>query len=123
MSKMTVIQLLNKIANGEEVPEKINYNGTLYSYNEGIDYENKFNNFLMGNAVCICSEGLNNEVEIIGEPQEHKIPEKLTETTLYGVPILNKKELSNITLTNKRDIVDIKDKINEILDYLEEINE
>ena len=60
------------------------------------------------------------KIELEEEPQEHKIPEKLTETTLYGVPILNKKELSNITLTNKRDIVDIKDKINEILDYLEE---
>ena len=58
--------------------------------------------------------------KFVEEPQEHKIPEKLTETTLYGVPILNKKELSNITLTNKRDIVDIKEKINEIIDYLEE---
>lgn len=34
MSKITVIQLLNKIANGEEVPEKIKYNGTEYKLNE-----------------------------------------------------------------------------------------
>ena len=65
---MKVIDLLNKIANGEEVPEKIKW-----------------------------------------------------EDTIYEFPKLNKKELSNITLTNKRDIVDIKDKINEILDYLEGI--
>lgn len=37
---MKVIDLLNKIANGEEVPKKIKYKGTSYEYKEGIDFEN-----------------------------------------------------------------------------------
>ena len=37
MSRMTVIQLLNKIANGEEVPKKIKINGYIYEY-QGDDY-------------------------------------------------------------------------------------
>ena len=118
---MKIIDLLNKIANGEEVPEKFKIKGInrFFHYN---NYEKWFDDI---NDKYYCKGAielreLNDEVEVIEEPQEHKIPEKLTKTTLYGVPILNKKELSNITLTNKRDIVDIKDKINEILDYLEE---
>ena len=38
MSKeTTIIELLNKIANGEEIPEKIKYNGKLYVYDNGSD--------------------------------------------------------------------------------------
>lgn len=115
--KITIYELLGMIKDGK-APRKIKYINSIWKYDkETKDY---FNNDLWL-IYSMNSIGLTErEVEIIEEPQEHKIPEKLTETTLYGVPILNKKELSNITLTNKRDIVDIKDKINEILDYLEE---
>lgn len=34
MSKMTVIQLLNKIANGEEMPKKIKYKNRIYEWKE-----------------------------------------------------------------------------------------
>ena len=54
MSKMTVIQLLNKIANGEEIPEKIKY-------------ELKINTYLHCHYVPEC---LNDEVEIIEEDKK-----------------------------------------------------
>jgi len=155
---MKVIDLLNKIASGEKVPKKIKYNETLYEYNEGIDYENEYGGFLMGNAVCICPEDLNEEVEIIEEsqptkeeikeytnkflevwtpiqqqfgklfdelirikndlglnlednikeePQEHKIPEKIEEREIEISMAIGEQICVN--------------KINEIIDYLEEI--
>jgi len=100
---MKIIDLLNKIAKGEEVPEKIIYNNTLYSYKEGIDYENGFCNYLMSSSVCICPEDLNSEVEIIEEPKEHKIPEKIN---------ISKFPRHNNSL--KKTAI----KINEIIDYL-----
>lgn len=69
MSKtIKVIDLLNKIANGEEVPKKIRYkdkifiyaNGTKKYYNENIDL---FLEFYSG-------ELLNDEVEVIEEQQD-----------------------------------------------------
>ena len=36
---MKVIDLLNKIANGEEVPKKIKYNGKIYFYHKGYDFD------------------------------------------------------------------------------------
>lgn len=107
---MRVIDLLNKIANGEEIPEKVKYKETLYSYTKDIDYESENGNFLFDDRICICPEDLNDEVEIIEESQEHDIPEKIG-YILHGdfseIP-------SNEMLMNK---------INEIIDYLEEENE
>jgi len=117
---MKVIDLLNKIANGEEVPKKIKYNGTIY---EKFDYNNKYydveNNTREKDILSehLASESFyNDEVEIIEEPQEHKIPEKFKvhswgDKDKYGSyvdsPFPTNEELMN--------------KINEILDYLEEI--
>lgn len=48
---MKVIELLNKIANGEEVPNRIKYEKHIYEYEEGTYI-------------------LNNELEIIEEPKK-----------------------------------------------------
>ena len=114
---MKVIDLLNKIANGEEVPKKIHikqfqcdfiFNGCTYLSDEK-EQQNIF--------WCLHSGALNYEVEIIEEPQEHKIPEKLIPTSLRGIDNLDEKiEVAHI------DIINAIDKINEILDCLEEIN-
>lgn len=124
---MKIIDLLNKIANGEEIPKEINYKGTLYSYNDDIDYENQYGGFLMDSAVCICPEDLNDEVEIIEEPQEykipqeHKIPEKIEMVGCsMKVNILDKETL--LPTENMQTEFLIK-KINEILKYLEEKEE
>ena len=100
---MKIIDLLNKIANGEEIPKRITYKGQTLDYEDGIDYKDYLNAYLFEHKCCITKEDLNEEVEIIEE--EKKIPEKLT--TLY---------LANSNQTIQDDILY---KINEIIDYLE----
>lgn len=58
-------------------------------------------------------EELNYEVHKIEEPQEHKIPEKI-----YHCCMETNDEKIKFLIQN---INDMSDKINEILDYLEEI--
>ena len=66
---MKVIDLLNKIAKGEEVPKKINWHDDEWEYSNGesknyfTDYEDLF--------TAIDGSNLNDEVEIIGEKPKH----------------------------------------------------
>ena len=108
---MKIIDLLNKIANGEEVPKKIKYkNNILYLEDEAEEYEPTFNYYDKDGEHALfegwIGQYLNDEVEIIEE--EKKIPEKL-----YG--IVNVKEGTKISPNNEQ----IMFKINEIIDYLE----
>ena len=108
---MKVIDLLNKIANGEEVPKKIRFdnmlwykiNGEKYTY-----YVNENDNDLF---VYIFRKNLtfnlNDEVEIIEEDKKIK---KLD---------LDKEESLKAVIKTAQDYV-LADKINEIIDYLEE---
>lgn len=70
---MKVIDLLNKIANGEEVPKKIKYGGnTYYKDSDGninfyIEKDGTFNLFL---EVINDTNDLNNEVEILDEEEK-----------------------------------------------------
>ena len=67
---MKIIDLLNKIANGEEVPKKIKYNNEIFTLrDEKDDYANDNNWF----TDRYCFLELNAEVEIIEEEME--IPE------------------------------------------------
>lgn len=74
---MKVIELLNKIANGEEVPKKIKYNNLIYNWDITgyLHYEDEHTReraFLEGYRTDKC---LNDEVEII---EENKPIEELT---------------------------------------------
>jgi hypothetical protein len=114
---MKVIDLLNKIANGEEVPKKIKYRDWLYEFEKDCnDYLCQYDSLLYRENDDV-RQFLNDEVEIIEEheeePQEHKIPEKFKvhswgDKDKYGSyvdsPFPTNEELMN--------------KINEILDYL-----
>ena len=102
---MKVIDLLNKIANGEEVPNKLKIKKWEYN-SEDMDLEYElFERLLEGDA------DLNDEVEIIEE--EKKIPEKLIPTSLKGIDNLDEKiEIAHI------DTVSVIDTVNEIIDYL-----
>ena len=79
MNKITVIQLLNKIANGEELPEKIIWNEDLFEYDKGqkayiIESINGMTKSLL-EYVLECD--LNNEVEIIEYIEEDKEIEEI----------------------------------------------
>ena len=67
---MKVIDLLNKIANDEEVPKKIKYLNREYEYNEF--QEDYFNNEVMNGVLdeIRLFRQLNEEVEIIEEDKD-----------------------------------------------------
>lgn len=100
MKTIKIIDLLNKIANGKEVPKKIKYVNLIWKYDEETkDYIN--NNSLLFyemNSIGLTER----EVEILEE--EKKIPEKL-DINLGMV---------NMTPTEKY----ISNTVNEIIDYL-----
>lgn len=106
--KITIYELLGMIKD-DKAPKKIKFNN-IYCYyreckNEYVDFTNK--PIIQWDYVVMNS--LNDKVEIIEEPQEHKIPEKIPEEIIVG-----KKQPTHR-------IKKIEKKINEILDYLKEI--
>ena len=101
---MKVIDLLNKIANGEEVPKKIKIKQWENNWeDEDLEYE-------LYSRLYEEDFELNDEVEILEE--EKKIPEKITMRAGMVGSIDNKLESLDIN------IMDVEDKINEIIDYL-----
>lgn len=116
MNKIRVIDLLNKIANGEEVPKKIKYEYKKFEFIEGAYEDEK------GNDLCYydnsCRVFLDDEVEIIEE--EKKIPEKLDyceENTF-----MEQKETTYLSSKERRlldsNFKELGNKINSIIDYL-----
>lgn len=104
--KIKIIDLLNKIANGEEVPKKIRIDHWCYKFEwvEHLDnyYDNSADIDLMS-ALSISKEELNYGVEII-EEKKIELPEKLDGSIGY--------------LGWNSETVVITNKINETLDYL-----
>ena len=102
---MKVIDILNKIANGEEVRFKILSEDEIYRY----DY---YNQICCEPSDKICEWGidyrwLNEEVEII---EDKKIPKKLD--------LILDEQFSNDEL--QAYIKETQEKLNEIIDYLED---
>ena len=102
MSKMTVIQLLNKIANGE-----IGYEQKIKIDNEIVTISNLLSAYIFD------KKRLNDEIEIIEE--EKKIPEKLKD--ILRVDDLIPPVDENMHRIWKQTIKN-QNKINEICDYL-----
>ena len=116
---MKVIDLLNKIANGEEVPKKIKYRNKIFIYDKDnklyiVENYNEYNDLLMELSNHKGTD-LNYEVEILEE--EKKIPEKLEEFDIQGL------EVSGYSMTQAEylledGIKENREMINWILDYL-----
>lgn len=127
---MKIIQLLNKIADGEEVPKKIKYKNKIYEWKEydvcygkimtkkgwikelGYVTEENRTYFYLKH----CYQDLNDEVEIIEE--EKKIPEKLkieqdTPTSNYYIRNENGTKCA-LTKHSKM----IAETLNQVIDYL-----
>ena len=131
---MKVIDLLNKIANGEEVPKKIKTRITTYIYDEfAKDYveesqedvlkrETRITNDIFyeyylfrklgsGRYLCI-SQQLNYEVEIIEEPKKIEIPKHIPNELIQDLD-------RAICPANVKCIAH---KVNELINYLQHIN-
>lgn len=118
---MKIIDLLNKIANGEEVPEKIKLKGYDYIFTLREDctgyrwYGEEKTHKSIGETICQNLEYvLRCEVEILDDEDEEKgLPEKITMRAGLVGDIDNKIENLDIN------IMAVEDKLNEIIDYLE----
>ena len=121
MSKMTVIQLLNKIANGEEAPKRIKTKNDIWVYDdrdcEGIDYRASDDRGYMFEVYTRINKGdLNEEVEIIEDEEiiEDKEIEKLNWFKNDMKYVSGETDIESVINI----ILDMQDTINEIIDKL-----
>ena len=112
---MKIIDLLNKIANGEEVPKKLKYDDDIYEY----DYNEKNYAYFFIDHYSYLFNGdimqiLDDEVEILEE--EKKIPEKLNwkpKESMAG-ELTQKEQIEVIARRTEK----LKKEFNNLLDYL-----
>lgn len=125
---MKVIDLLNKIANGEEVPLVLKYNNKIYEYTKEIDWYLRED---LKSELFIDKSRLNDEVEIIDEKEMchkcHKYPAEYNQTWCefcLGISKEEKKIPEKINnsyyhLGQDQQNQLFKNTINEIIGYLE----
>lgn len=111
---MKVIDLLNKIANGE-IPKNIRYNYMFMTYDE--EKQNYYDGF--GSEIdwkYTIMEYINDEVEII---EEKEIPEKLELPDKFEIGGCNVRIGSLGFVPTESIVIDVAlSKINDIIDYL-----
>lgn len=103
MNKIRIIDLLNKIANNEETPNKIRFNGEYYIYNTSYDDYKSPSTWLLKNNNDNLNCFLNDEIEII---EEEKEIEKL------------KYKSTNSHIEDTKEIIK---KVNELIDVINEL--
>lgn len=117
---MKVIDLLNKIANGEEVPKEIKYDTMNYVFRH-YDYKEVYGELIDEQSSWlekIDFYKLNDEVEII---EEDKKIEKLKNLNLTFIDTNVESQIYDISKKQiVLDIQTIQHWINKIIDYLEE---
>lgn len=108
---MKIIDLLNKIANGEEVPKTIKLDNYVFEFNKTYEqYHNKYETNLLEHISDYNYSGLNDEVEII---EEEKEIERLN---------LDTNELKGKETVRAIDYL-LESKINELIDELKKLKE
>lgn len=122
---MKIIDLLLKIANGEEVPKIIKYDSFTYWYDESEkdyyrmiakDLDDEDVEYLLDS--CFASDILNDKIEIIEEDKPIKKLEKIP-TSAYHFG----KGITYCNFTNEQNInvIYLRDKINELIDVVNEL--
>ena len=115
--KIKIIDLLNKIANDEEVPKEIIYNDKTYNYVEGRKDNWKYQRIENGKSVGLLEDNiyfcLNDEVEILNEAKEDKI-----QKIYHCETSLTQNEVEIFITENLNQMVD---KINELIDVVNEL--
>ena len=108
--KIKVIDLLNAIADGKELPEKFMYKGHLYYRQKakGICYRCDELNEIF--EECLVLEDLNDTIEIIEEPK------KIEKIEMCTGEIMGFDGVENIT-------TELKNKINELIDEINNLKE
>ena len=119
--KIKIIELLTKIANGEEIPKKIKFKNIIWEYCKNgstKDYINDYNGCLM-EFIPINKVGLNDSVEIIEEPKKiEKILISMDDNNMSFVGNSQYKHLSYSEI----DLM-MATKINELIDEINNLKE
>ena len=68
--KIKIIDLLNKIANGEEIPKKIKFENDIYIHIDNYCYHCEETNLILSDRIFAEYSKLNDYVEIIEEPKK-----------------------------------------------------
>ena len=112
---MKVIDAINKINREEKFRFRLLCDGDIYKYIGGSLY-----NETVGERAewIIDNKWLNEEIEIIEEPQEHKIPEKICTNR-----IINTKDILEFEMIQNKINAEYTYAINKIIDYLEVNND
>lgn len=122
MNKIRVIDLLNKIANNEEVPKKIKYEKNTYIHIDNYCYYCEDTNLILSDRIFAEYSKLNDEVEIIKEDKKIK---KLPYYSLEKIQKSKNKDEwyeNRLELLEKR-INDYHNKINELIDEINKLKE
>lgn len=130
MEKIKIIDLLNKIANGEEVPEKIKLNGYIYEY-QGDDYlfkdEDKKEYWLFSAGYTDKFEWLESflktEIQIIEEDKKIRNLKTYYDNQTEAYYFYDDGNKPNNCLVEDESTQLLIDKINEIIDKLNEEKE
>lgn len=107
MKEITIIELLNKISRGKELPKRIKYENSIYEYQPDIqDYEkitNSYNNSLLAeifqNECGI--DALNSKAEILTSNEQEEIKDIIEILDLCKEDIENNNENISATLDFK----------------------
>lgn len=128
LNKITVIDLLNKIANGEEIPKKIKYKNRIFELKNNCFKYCYINNKCELLEDVLVLENLNDEIEILEE-----LP--ITKLTVNGVvqydltkdKKIEKLNFGTVVFGNYEDFVRMlkiqSDKIDEIIDKITEMGD
>ena len=116
--KIKVIDLLNKIAEGKELPEKFMYKGHLYyrQKTKGICYRCDELNEIF--EECLVLENLNDTIEIIEEPKKIEKISWREKESLAGNLTANEKQNILARRTEK-----LKSSLNELIDEINNLKE
>lgn len=118
---MKVIDLLNKIANGEEVPRKFKYENKTYIYDDDLREHFDDREFYCFNYTFDLTdyEVLNDEIELIEDaPKEDKKIEKLDLSDWWEITSKEDCKPEGLERIFNKNAVSFSSKINEIIDRL-----
>ena len=120
---MKVIDLLNKIANGEEAPKHIHIRDVdSYTWQEDVKeyWSDRDENNLLSD-LDLSSTNLNEEVEIIEEDKKIEKIQQRTDTGLFGSMVNDEIKVAEAINKQANYLSDIVSTINEIIDKLNEM--
>lgn len=122
MSKtIKVIELLNKIANGEEAPKQIEYKANLYRLDEDKNYRDVVDGSYFVEDLSFNLANLSDEVQIIEEQEEIDIQniEELDENFTY---IENHSSGLGIEKVLNKAEIELVNKINELVQAVKQLD-